>query len=130
MRQAVVVFALIAAATPSARAAAAVIAGIRMTGKTKVTPHTALILARVHVGDPVTPDLTSRVQEALLSSELFKSVKVTLEQAPGGVVIVANVVDKMSWIAAPTVYVLPSSYAVGAGYAENDLFGQNRKLLL
>jgi outer membrane protein assembly factor BamA len=130
VRQAVVVFALIAAATPSARAAAAVIAGIRMTGKTKVTPHTALILARVHVGDPVTPDLTSRVQEALLSSELFKSVKVTLEQEPGGVVIVANVVDKMSWIAAPTVYVLPSSYAFGAGYAENDLFGQNRKLLL
>jgi hypothetical protein len=35
-----------------------------------------------------------------------------------------------SLIAAPTVYVLPSNRAIGVGYAENDLFGENRKVLL
>ena len=129
--RAAVVLALVGAFAPAAaRAQGRVIAGLHIRGKTKVTDHTALILARVHVGDPVTPDLATKVEGALLSSELFEKVDVKLVDSPAGVVIVATVVDKMSWIAAPTVYLLPSSYAFGVGYAENDLFGQNRKLLL
>src|SRR5439155_10704919 len=38
--------------------------------------------------------------------------------------------DKLSWIAAPTLYVLPQNWSVGVGYAENNLLGENKKLLL
>jgi outer membrane protein assembly factor BamA len=36
----------------------------------------------------------------------------------------------MSWIAAPTLYILPSAWSFGVGYAENNLLGEDKKLLL
>ena len=65
-----------------------------------------------------------------MSSELFETALVTLEPAEHGVLVVATVKDKMSWIAAPTLFILPSHFSVGAGYAESDLGGENKKLLL
>ena len=44
--------------------------------------------------------------------------------------MVATLDDKMSWIAAPTVFILPSHYSIGAGYAESNLGGENKKMLL
>jgi len=57
-------------------------------------------------------------------------VDVTLEEAPGGVVVVATLDDKLSWFAAPTLSLLPNRWAVGAGFIENNLTGRNQKLLL
>jgi outer membrane protein assembly factor BamA len=106
------------------------ILGARVEGHSKLTPDTALRLAHVEVGDPITAAQIPQLEAALMSSELFKSAHVTLEDTPDGVIIVATLDDKMSWIAAPTLYVLPSNWAIGVGYAENNLFGKNRKVLL
>ena len=104
--------------------------GVRVQGDSKTKPLTALRLARISLGDPISADKLPAVQAALLSSELFKTVTATLEDAPGGVILVATLDDKHSWVVAPTVYVLPDSWSVGAGFAENNLFGEDKKLLL
>jgi outer membrane protein assembly factor BamA len=103
---------------------------VRVEGATKVTEETATRLARIELGDRVDPTMVPRLQSALLSSELFKQVAVRLEPAPGGYVMVATLTDKLSWIAAPTLYLLPDNWSVGVGYAENNLFGEDKKLLL
>lgn len=117
----------------AANAAAAeprAVVGFRAQGDTKLTDRTLSYLARVRVGDRVgASDIPTMVQ-ALISSELFETVDVTLEDAPGGVVVVATLDDKHSWVAAPTLYFLAGARAFGVGFAENNLFGHNQKLLL
>jgi len=104
--------------------------GVRVRGDSKTTHETAMRLARVSLGDPITVDMLPELQAALLSSQLFKSVTVWVEDAPGGVILVATLEDKWSWVAAPTLYLLPDNWSVGVGYAENNLFGEDKKLLL
>ena len=112
------------------------IAGFRVVGASKVTDETLGYLLRVEIGDDVTADTIPALERALVSSELFKSASVRLEPAPptesmpDGVTVVATVVDKHSWIVMPTAYLLSSNWAIGAGFAENNLFGENKKLLL
>ena len=106
------------------------IVDVRVRGKSKVTPSTIAWLAHFNIGDRITFDQVPQFEAALVSSELFEDVKVTLEGVPDGVLVVATVHDKMSWIAAPTLYLLPSNWAVGVGYAENNLLGETKKLLL
>jgi outer membrane protein insertion porin family len=106
------------------------IVGFKVKGHSKVTETTLERLSHVSLGDEITDDDIKDIQAALVSSELFKTVDVVLEAVAGGVVVVATVDDKQSWIAAPTVYVLPGNLAFGAGYAENDLLGEDKKLLL
>lgn len=141
MRSLVVLVALAAAvearadeSTPpvSARADADAkpLVGVRVQGDSKTTAETAMRLARVSLRDPISVDMLPKLQAALLSSELFKTVTVWLEDAPGGVILVATLDDKHSWIAAPTLYLLPDNWSVGLGFAENNLFGEDKKLLL
>ena len=104
--------------------------GARVEGDSKVTQTTALRLARVSLGEPITDAQIPGLEAALLSSELFKNVKLRLEPVEGGYVLVATLDDKQSWIVAPTLYLLPGSYSFGTGYAENNLFGDEKKLLL
>ncbi|HEY5926607.1 MAG TPA: BamA/TamA family outer membrane protein, partial [Kofleriaceae bacterium] len=104
--------------------------GVRVQGDSKTTGPTAMRLARVSLGDPISVDMLPQLQAALLSSELFKSVTVWLEDAPNGVILVATLDDKHSWVAAPTIYLLPDNWSVGVGFAENNLFGEDKKLLL
>jgi outer membrane protein assembly factor BamA len=106
------------------------IVGFRVRGHSKVTERTLERLSHVALGDDVGPRDLPQIQAALLSSELFESIAVTLEPAAGGVVVVATVDDKHSWIAAPTVYILPGNRAVGVGFAENDFRGEDEKILL
>lgn len=106
------------------------IAGFRARGHTKLTNTTVGYLSHLHVGDPITAAMVPQIEEALLSSELFETVKVELEDSPDGVVVVATLDDKHSWIAAPAVFLLPSNKAFGVGYAENDFGGRDQKFLL
>jgi outer membrane protein insertion porin family len=106
------------------------IVGFRVRGHSKVTERTIELLGHRALGDDVAPADIPEVTAALLSSELFETVVVTLEPTGGGTIVVATVEDKQSWIAAPTVYVLPGSYAVGAGFAESDFRGEDQKILL
>src|ERR1700690_163777 len=71
------------------------IAGFRVHGKSIVTETTVGYLAHVHVGDTITSDRLPELERAMLSSELFESVKVTLEDSPDGVLVVAELKDKL-----------------------------------
>ena len=102
------------------------LASVRIQGDTKVTQTTALRLAHISIGDPIDETLLPSLDAALISSNLFKSAHTTLD----GDILVITLDDKLSWIIAPTIYVLPSSYSFGAGFVENNLFGDEKKLLL
>ncbi|HET7504328.1 MAG TPA: BamA/TamA family outer membrane protein [Kofleriaceae bacterium] len=108
--------------------------GFAVRGESEVKPRTVGYLAHVSIGDRIGTDDLPRIEQALLSSELFKTVSATLEPAPGepspGFVLVVTAVDKHSWIAAPTVFALPGNRAVGVGYAENNFRGLDQKFLL
>lgn len=106
------------------------IVGFRTRGHTKVTDRTLGYLAHVRLGDVITTDDIPRLEAALISSELFTRADVTLEDSPEGVIVVATLEDKWSWIAAPTLYLTNPNRAVGVGFAENDLGGRDQKLLL
>lgn len=108
------------------------IVGFRARGKTKVTDRTIGYLAHVRLGDAITSADVHTLEVALISSELFESATVTLEDAAdgSGVIVVATLDDKWSWIAAPTLYLLPTNKAFGVGFVENDLGGHDQKLLL
>lgn len=121
---------LASATIASAQEAPKRIVGFAVRGKTKLREGTAAILSHVEIGDLVTAKDIPRLEQAFLSSELFKTVTVTLEEAPGGVIVVATLEDKHSWIVAPTLFVLPGNQAFGVGFAENNFQGRNKKVLL
>lgn len=118
------------APAPPASAVEQPIVGFRVRGDSKLTERTLGYLGHVELGDLISSLTVGEVEVALMSSELFKSAVVTLEPTEGGVLVVATLQDKLSWIAAPTLFILPSSYSIGAGYAESNLGGENKKLLL
>ncbi len=138
MRLAYVSFAIVLAA---ARAAAAedTIRDIVVEGNTKTTSATVELIARIDVGDDWTNDMLDRIKRDLVSSGLFRDVAAFFEQcgptstpacdAPG-VRVHLTVHDKHSWVIAPTFYNQPTNVGGGAGFGENNLFGENQKLLL
>ncbi len=103
---------------------------LRVEGDTKVTVTTALRLARLSIGQPMPQSTIAGIEQALLTSNLFKSVKIRTEELDDGLVVIVTLDDKLSWIIAPTLYLLPSSWSFGVGFAENNLFGNEKKLLL
>jgi outer membrane protein assembly factor BamA len=106
------------------------IVGFRMHGDTKVTNQTAEYLSHFEIGEPISPEDVSRLEQAFLSSELFEGVTVRLEGTADGVLVHVYVEDKHSWIVAPTIYWLPGKRAFGVGFAENNWRGLNQKVLL
>jgi outer membrane protein assembly factor BamA len=106
------------------------IVGFSVRGHSKRTDKTAEYLSHVSLGERITARDIPRIAEALLSSELFETVAVTLEDAPGGVLVVATLEDKHSWVIAPTLFLLSGNQAVGVGFAENNFRGKNQKLLV
>jgi outer membrane protein assembly factor BamA len=106
------------------------IVGFRVRGPSKLRENVLPYLARVRVGDPIGPRDIRRLEKDLLTSELFEDIKVTLEEVDGGVLVVATLDDKHSWIIAPTLFLLAGKKAFGVGYAENNLYGRNQKVLM
>ena len=106
------------------------IVGFSVRGPSKLTDQTAEYLSHVAIGERITSRDLPRIAEALLSSELFESVVVTLEPAADGVVVVCTLDDKHSWVIAPTIFLLSGNQAFGVGFAENNFQGKNQKLLL
>jgi outer membrane protein insertion porin family len=106
------------------------IVGFAVRGRSKTKPQTLGYLSHTAIGDLIDPSDLPRIEQALLSSELFKTVSVALESAGPGVILVATVTDKHSWIVAPTVFLLPGNKAFGIGYAENNFRGLDQKYLL
>jgi len=122
--------ALPAAADPQPTGDRRPVVGFRVRGPSKLTERTLGYLAHVDLGARVGPGDLPRIKQALISSELFEQVDVALEPHPRGVLLVATLDDKHSWIIAPTVFALPGRSSIGVGFAENDFRGQNEKVLL
>jgi outer membrane protein assembly factor BamA len=138
VRLAYVSFAIVLVA---ARAAAAedTIRDIVVEGNTKTTSATVELIAKIDVGDDWTPDMLDRVKRDLVSSGLFRDVEAFFDpcgpattpkcDAPG-VRVHITVHDKHSWVIAPAIYDQPTNVGGGVGFGENNLFGENQKLLL
>ena len=120
-------------------AAAETIRDIVVEGNTKTTTETVQLIAKIDVGDEWTNDMLDRIKTDLVSSGLFKEVDgfweacgpTTTPKCDGaGVRVHLTVLDKFSWVIAPAFYNQPTNTGVGIGYGENNLFGENQKLLL
>jgi outer membrane protein insertion porin family len=107
------------------------IVGFEVRGKTKLRLRALRYITFLREGDLVRHRDLPRIKQFLITSELFEEADASLEDAPGGgVIVVATVKDKHSWVIAPTVWFLAGKRSIGVGYAENNLFGNNQKLLL
>jgi outer membrane protein insertion porin family len=105
---------------------------ILVVENTKTTDDTVLYLAGIEEGDDWDQETQEKVKRDLVSSGLFKEVDVFSEPHPkgGGVRVTIIVKDKHSWVVAPTFYNQPTNTGGGLGFGENNMFGENKKLLL
>ncbi|TMQ17039.1 MAG: hypothetical protein E6J91_10750 [Deltaproteobacteria bacterium] len=131
----------LAMALAIARIAAAdtTIRDIVIEGNTKTTTDTVELIAKIEVGDDWTSDMMDRIKADLVSSGLFREVDgfweacgptTTPKCDETGVRVHLTVRDKHSWVIAPTFYNQPTNTGGGVGFGENNLFGENQKLLL
>ena len=114
-------------------AAAETVEDVVVTENEKTTAATVQLIAKLDVGDDWTPEMAEQIKIRLVSSGLFKDVEVFWDAMPkvaGGVRVHIIVRDKHSWVIAPAFYNQPTNTGAGVGYGENNLFGQNQKLLL
>lgn len=106
------------------------IVAIDVVENKKTNDETVLLIADIEKGDTWSTATAERVRADLVNSELFKEVQVFAMPVVGGVKVTIVAKDKHSWIIAPTVYLQPGNQGGGFGFAENNLFGANKKLLL
>jgi outer membrane protein assembly factor BamA len=124
--------AAIAALLATGTARAERIKEVIVVENTKTTDDTVIYIAGIEEGDDWDKDVQTRVKTALVSSGLFREVELFAEPHPngGGVRVTIIVEDKHSWVIAPTFYNQPTNTGGGIGFGENNLFGENKKLLL
>jgi outer membrane protein insertion porin family len=96
----------------------------------KTDDDTVEAIADIEVGDSWDAGMIDVVKQRLVSSGLFKDVEVFWTMVPGGVAVHILAKDKHSWVIAPAFYNQPTNVGGGIGFGENNLFGQNQKLLL
>ncbi len=106
------------------------IVDISVEDNTKTTSDTVRLIAQIDTGDDWTPDMVDLVTQRLVTSGLFKDVRVYSEPVQGGVKVHLIVADKHSWVIAPAFYDQPTNKGGGVGFGENNLFGKNQKLLI
>lgn len=122
--------ALVATFSVVAPASAEVIKDIVVQENTKTRTETVVLIAGIERGDDFTPESLERIRADLVNSGLFKDVEVFSAPVPGGIQVVIVARDKHSWVIAPTFYNQPTNKGGGIGFGENNLFGENKKLLL
>jgi outer membrane protein insertion porin family len=125
-----VIVAVAALTLPARPAAAQRIVKIEVFENTKTTDDTVILVAGIEKGDRFSLELLDQVRRDLVSSGLFKDVEVFSSPEEGGVKITILARDKHSWVIAPTYYDQPTNRGGGVGFGENNLFGENKKLLL
>ncbi len=98
----------------------------------KSTDDTVRFISGLDEGDEWSDSVQAKAQVDMVSSGLFKDVSVYSEPHPegGGVRVTIIAKDKHSWVIAPAVYNQPTNRGIGVGFGENNLFGENKKLLL
>ncbi len=105
------------------------IVGFEVRGKTKLKLRVLPYLAHLEVGDYVRDRDRSRIKAWLISWDLFATADVTYEEAPGGVIVVATLKDRHSWLVAPTFYLQSGQRSLGVGYVDSNFRGLNQKVL-
>lgn len=106
------------------------IKGILVEDNTKTTDETVIHLAGIEVGMDFKPEMTEQIRAALVDSGLFREVSVTYKELPRAYTVIISAKDKHSWVVAPTYYNQPTNKGAGLGFGENNLFGENKKVLL
>jgi outer membrane protein insertion porin family len=122
--------ALVVAAPGRARAEGEKIVAIEVIENTKTSAETVELIAHVDVGDTWTWERAEQIKIDLQSCGLFQAVDLFTTPVGGGIKLTITAKDKFSWIVAPTFYTQPGNVGGGIGYGENNLFGNNKKLLL
>jgi outer membrane protein insertion porin family len=107
-----------------------VIKSIGVEDNEKTDTDTVIYISGLEKGDTFSGADAKIAKDKLVSCGLFKSVNVRWKMVPGGVRVILQVQDKHSWIIAPAYYNQPTNQGGGVGFGENNLFGQNQKLLL
>jgi outer membrane protein assembly factor BamA len=130
MRAALGTLILVLALSSGGVAAAQTITEIEVRENSKTTDGTIVQISGLEIGDDWSAGAGARAQQELESSGLFKEVLVANEPGTNGVRVVIVARDKHSWVVAPTYYDQPTNRGAGLGFGENNLFGQNKKLLL
>ena len=129
VRVAILTFAIVLGASTTAMAEE--IREIIVEKNTKTDDDTVALIARIDVGDEWSVEKIDEIKGYLVSSGLFKDVNVFSDTHPqGGARVYIQVTDKHSWVIAPALYLQPTNKGGGVGFGENNLFGQNQKLLL
>ncbi len=108
----------------------ATVKSFKVHGNKKTDADTVIYIAGVDEGDDFNAEMAEGIKAKLISSGLFKDVDVYWSMVPGGVRLHYEVKDKHSWVIAPAFYNQPTNVGGGVGFGENNLFGQNQKLLL
>ncbi len=103
---------------------------IEVIDNSKTTDATVLLIADIGKGGDFRPEQVPEIEARLVNSGLFKEVAVWSAPTVGGVKVTIRARDKHSWVIAPTVYNQPTNKGGGLGFGENNLFGENKKLLL
>ncbi len=138
LRLVVLLWIMLALATTSARADAVDVAldpprkivGFAVRGKTKLKLRLVPYLSHLEEGDWVRERDRAKIRRALISSDLFHTAEVTYEAAPGGVIVVATLKDRHSWLIAPTFYFQSGKNSLGVGYVDSNFRGLNQKTVL
>jgi outer membrane protein assembly factor BamA len=101
---------------------------VRDNEKTK--PGTVKGIAGISPGDLLTDEKLSDARRRLHASGLFQVVEITPRALPNGETEVEILVkDKISWVIAPMFSFSSSNVGGGILYAENNLFGENKKFI-
>ncbi|HEX8704144.1 MAG TPA: BamA/TamA family outer membrane protein, partial [Myxococcaceae bacterium] len=93
-------------------------------------PETVRAYSRLAPGDTIAPEELTRVERRLLTTGLFKEVRVSTQSTvPGRVKVLLQVEDKASWVIAPTFAVSNGNIGGGVLYAESNLWGRSKKFV-
>ena len=126
-----VVVALAAVALAGRVAAADASREIVVEENEKTTDETVLLIADVETGDDFQPSRVDEIKKNLENSGLFKEYDVYWDPLPeGGIRLHIIAKDKHPWVIAPTAYNQPTNKGGGVGFGHNNLFGEQKKLLL
>ncbi len=115
---------------PASPTAWMVVEEVVVLGTEKTLPETVRAYSRLAPGDTIAPEELTRVERRLLTTGLFKEVRVSTQSSlPGRVRVVLQVEDKASWVIAPTFALSSSNVGGGLLYAESNLWGRSKKFI-